>query len=84
MVDAVTLARALAGTDINAGLRAYERVRQPKTAALLAQGRRTARVMAATNPVVCTLREWVLRAIPARTFARLFVRINRRAGTDVR
>jgi 2-polyprenyl-6-methoxyphenol hydroxylase-like FAD-dependent oxidoreductase len=84
MVDAVALARALENADIDEGLRGYERERQPKTAALLAQGRRTARVMASTNPVACTLREWVMRAIPAKTFARLYVRINRRAGTDVR
>ena len=81
MVDAVTLARALDNSDVDAGLRAYERERQPKTAALLAQGRRTARLMAATNPVVCGLREWVLRALPAKTFARFYVRINRPAGT---
>jgi 2-polyprenyl-6-methoxyphenol hydroxylase-like FAD-dependent oxidoreductase len=84
MVDSVALARELENADIDAGLRAYERERQPKTAALLAQGRRTARVMASTNPVACTLREWIMRAIPAKTFARLYVHINRRSGTDVR
>jgi 2-polyprenyl-6-methoxyphenol hydroxylase-like FAD-dependent oxidoreductase len=84
MVDAVTLARALQQHGIETGLRAYERERLPKTKALLSQGRRTARVMATTNPIACTLREWVLRVIPVTTFARLFVRINRRAGTDAR
>ncbi|MEX2271580.1 MAG: FAD-dependent monooxygenase [Vicinamibacterales bacterium] len=85
IVDAVVLAKSLsATTDIERALRAYERERIPKTAALLAQGRRTARLMAATNPVVCTLRELALRAMPMTTFARLIVRINRRAGTDVR
>jgi hypothetical protein len=56
----------------------------PKTAVLLAQGRRTARLMATTNSVACGLREFVLRIIPITTFARLYVRVNRRAGTDVR
>jgi 2-polyprenyl-6-methoxyphenol hydroxylase-like FAD-dependent oxidoreductase len=84
IVDAVTLGKTLASsTDTQAALREYERQRLPKTAALLAQGRRTARVMASTNPVLCAVRELVLRAIPITTFARLFVRINRRAGTDI-
>ena len=82
MMDAVYLAAQLApGADVDSALRSYERERRPKTAALVAQGRRTARVMATTNPVACVLREWVLRAIPAKTFARWYVRINRRAGT---
>lgn len=84
IADAVALARALStGSDIAASLRAYERDRMPKVGALLRQGRRTARVMATTNPVLCTVRELVLRAIPITTFARFFVRINRAAGTDV-
>jgi 2-polyprenyl-6-methoxyphenol hydroxylase-like FAD-dependent oxidoreductase len=62
-------------------LRHYERERISKTAALVAQGRRTARVMATTNPIACYLRELVIRAIPMATFARVFMRINRRAGT---
>ena len=40
--------------------------------------------MAMTNPVACYLRELMARAIPMTTFARIFVRINRQAGTDVR
>ena len=56
---------------------------QAKTAALLAQGRRTARIMRTTNPVACYLREVVVRLIPITSMAKLLVRINRRAGTDV-
>ena len=37
-----------------------------------------------TNPVACALRDAVIRAIPAGAIARLAVKINRRAGTDVR
>ena len=85
IVDAVTLGKALRdSTNLEDSLRGYERQRMPKTAALLAQGRRTARVMATTNPVACYLRELVARAMPLTTFARIFVRINRKAGTDIR
>ena len=85
IVDAVTLGKAVRNsTNLEASLRAYERERIPKAATLLAQGRRTARVMATTNPVACYLRELFARAIPMTTFARIFVRINRQAGTDIR
>jgi 2-polyprenyl-6-methoxyphenol hydroxylase-like FAD-dependent oxidoreductase len=84
IVDAVTLGQLLAGnTDVEPALRAYEGERRPKTARLLYQGRRTARVMRMTNPVACTVRELVLRMIPARSIAKWYVRINRRAGTAV-
>ena len=85
MVDAVQLAESLkSNAGIESCLRAYERERIPKTAALVAQGRRTARVMATRNPVACYLRELMIRAMPMTTFARVFMRINRRTGTDVR
>ena len=85
IVDATALAKSLTQiSDVQAALRAYERRRIPRTAALVAQGRRTARVMATTNPIACYLRELFARAIPMTTFARIFVRLNRRAGTDVR
>ena len=64
-------------------LRAYEDDRRRKTAALLARGRRTARMMRMTNPVGCALRELAIRMIPVTTFAKLMVGISRRAGTDV-
>ncbi|HEY6509285.1 MAG TPA: NAD(P)/FAD-dependent oxidoreductase [Vicinamibacterales bacterium] len=84
IVDAVTLGRALQGAvGIGPALRAYERERLPKTAALLQQGRRTARIMRTTNPVACWLRDVVIRLIPVAPFAKFYVRINRRAGTDV-
>jgi 2-polyprenyl-6-methoxyphenol hydroxylase-like FAD-dependent oxidoreductase len=83
IVDAVALGRALeAGGDVESALRSYERARQPRTATLLAQGRRTARVMRITNPVACALRDTVIRLMPIRQFAKIYVRVNRRAGTD--
>ena len=84
IVDAVTLGKALTGDiDIEDALRAYEKERQLKTAALLKQGRRTAAVMRTTNPVACYLRELAVRVIPIRPLVKLFATINRRAGTDV-
>ena len=85
IVDGVTLGRLLAGNaDILGALRAYQAERHPKTTTLLQQGRRTARVMRIMNPIACAIREAMIRAIPAGAIARLVVKINRRAGTDVR
>jgi 2-polyprenyl-6-methoxyphenol hydroxylase-like FAD-dependent oxidoreductase len=85
MVDAVTLGRALRGTvDVVPALRAYEASRRPRTMALLAQGRRTARVMRTMNPVACFVREQVVRFAPVTPIVKLMARVNRRAGTDIR
>ena len=85
IVDAVALATALRGSGaVEPAIRAYERERRQKTAVLLGQGRRTARLMRTTNPVVCYLREVGVRLIPVKSMVKLLIRINRRAGTDVR
>ena len=84
IVDAVALGEALkANGDVARALRAYEVERRGKTAALLQQGRRTARIMGTTNALACYLREAVVRMIPVKPFARFYVKINRRAGTRV-
>jgi 2-polyprenyl-6-methoxyphenol hydroxylase-like FAD-dependent oxidoreductase len=84
IVDGVTLSKALsADTDVQRALQSYERERRGKTATLLGQGRRTARVMRMTNPILCTLRELVIRLMPIATASKLYVRVNRRAGTDI-
>ena len=84
MVDAVVLGKMLsADADIPNALRLYERERLGKMAALLAQGRRTARIMRTTNPVACWVREGVVRSIPVKPFMKFYVRINRRADTDI-
>jgi 2-polyprenyl-6-methoxyphenol hydroxylase-like FAD-dependent oxidoreductase len=84
IVDGVTLGKMLTGhVDVAPALREYERERLGKTATLVRQGRRTASLMRTTNPVACYVREAVLRLIPVNSFARFYVRINRRAGTDV-
>ena len=84
MVDAVALGKAL-GENANVGdaLRAYERDRGEKTAVLVAQGRRTARIMGTTNPVACRLREVAVRLTPIKPLVKMWAAINRRAGTDV-
>ena len=85
IVDAVTLGKMLTGdADVERTLRAFEAERQPKTAALVRQGRRTARFMRIRNPVVCYAREIALRAFPVKAIMKFYVRVNRRAGTDVR
>jgi 2-polyprenyl-6-methoxyphenol hydroxylase-like FAD-dependent oxidoreductase len=84
IVDAMALGKALAkSTDVESALRGYEREREKKTAALVGQGRRTARVMRMRNPMGCWIREQIVRLMPVNAFAKLLVRINRRAGTDV-
>ena len=84
IVDGVTLGQMLTGeTDVEGTLRAFEAERQPKTAALVRQGRRTARFMRIRNPLVCYVRELALRAFPVKPIMKLYVRVNRRAGTDV-
>jgi len=85
ITDAVELRNALrSNTDLEAALRAYEDARRTKTAALLRQGRRTAAVMGSTSALVSTARDVAIRLAPLETFAKIFMRINKRAGTDVR
>ena len=84
IVDAVALGEALSdGANVADALQTYERERRPKTAVLVAQGRRTARIMRTTNPIACGLREVAIRLVPVKQFVKLYVRLNRRAGTDV-
>jgi 2-polyprenyl-6-methoxyphenol hydroxylase-like FAD-dependent oxidoreductase len=85
IVDAVALGKALKDpSSVERALRAYEDDRRKKTAALLAQGRRTARVMRTMNPVANWLREVAIRLTPVKTIVKVIVTINRRAGTDIR
>jgi 2-polyprenyl-6-methoxyphenol hydroxylase-like FAD-dependent oxidoreductase len=66
---------------VEPALRAYEADRLGKTAALLARGRRVARMMRMTSPVGCALRELAIRMAPIATFTRVMIGISRRAGT---
>jgi len=85
IVDAVALATVLRGANaIEPALRSYEADRRKKTAALLAQGRRTARVMRTMNPVANWMREVAIRLAPVKTIVKVIVTINRRAGTHLK
>lgn len=84
IVDAVTLGKMLSGdANIERGLKLYENERRSRTANLVGQGRRTARIMRMTNPVACYVREVVVRLIPVTSLAKIIVKVNRRAGTRV-
>ena len=83
IVDAVALGKALReSASVDAALRSYENERRTKTAILVAQGRRTARVMRSQNRVVGYVRELAIRYMPIGPMFKIFARINRRAGTD--
>jgi 2-polyprenyl-6-methoxyphenol hydroxylase-like FAD-dependent oxidoreductase len=84
IVDALVLKNALSRhNEVEHALRMYERERQPKTAALLRQGRRTARIMRSTNSIACYLREVGIRILPVKPMVKVFATLNRRAGTDI-
>ena len=69
--DAVELGRALAAPgDPIAALRAYERVRGPKTRKMVKMGPRIARVTTTRNPVLGALRNSAIRLIPERLLLR--------------
>ena len=84
IVDAVTLGRLLGpGAEIEPGLLAYEHERLKTTATLLGQGRRIARIMGIRNPAVCAVRDLVVRMMPMKTFAKIYVSIGKRAGVAI-
>jgi 2-polyprenyl-6-methoxyphenol hydroxylase-like FAD-dependent oxidoreductase len=63
--DAVALGHALAAaTDVEAGLRAYERARMPRTAAIAALARRNARIAIQDSSLTCALRNIAIRLVP--------------------
>jgi len=69
--DAVELGGALAAPgDPIAALRAYERVRGPKTRKVVKMGPRIARVTTTRNPVLGALRNSAIRLIPERLLLR--------------
>ena len=73
IVDAVALGQVLGeGANVADALQAYERERRPRTAVLVAQGRRMARVMRTTNPIACSLREVAIRLVPVELSVKLY------------
>lgn len=68
--DAVALGLAMQGDDGVTGLRAYERVRQKRTAVFVRLGPRLARVTTTRNPAIALLRTGALRLLPEGLLAR--------------
>jgi 2-polyprenyl-6-methoxyphenol hydroxylase-like FAD-dependent oxidoreductase len=82
IVDAARLGAALRDhSSLDGALRAYEAERRGKTASLVAQGRRTARIMRMTNPVASSVRDIVIRMIPVKSLVRVVATLKRKAGT---
>ena len=74
--DAVALGEALAVPGAGAAaLRAYERVRAARTAAIVRRGRRLAATVAMDGAIVDWLRASVIRATPARLLAAAMLRV---------
>jgi 2-polyprenyl-6-methoxyphenol hydroxylase-like FAD-dependent oxidoreductase len=70
--DALVLSRCLAeNADVEAGLRAYERRRLPRTALLAFQSRRIGRAASWEHPVLCSLRDSMFRLSWDRGLRRL-------------
>ena len=82
IVDAARLGAVLREqSSLEGALRAYEAERRDKTAALVAQGRRTARIMRMTNPLASSVRDVVIRMIPVNSLVRFVATLNRPGGT---
>lgn len=85
--DAVALGRVLSDTtDVGAALRRYESVRAARTTTLLHQGRRFARTMRSSSPLLCWTRDTAVRLVPKWLVVASFVmgqRIDPYAGLDV-
>ena len=73
--DAIALGRALAPAGpVAPALRDYERLRAPRTAAMVRRGRRLAAMLTTRSVVVDTLRATALRLAPARLLVSAFLR----------
>jgi 2-polyprenyl-6-methoxyphenol hydroxylase-like FAD-dependent oxidoreductase len=75
--DAVALARALSTAAPAAGLRAYERRREPRTREIAALARRNARFGSVRTVVGCWLRDVIVRVVPEALVARSLIAVAR-------
>ena len=66
--DAAVLAAATAGDDLDAGLRAYDEVRRPRTQRLARISGSSARVQQANHRVTAGLRDLMVRLLPKRAY----------------
>jgi 2-polyprenyl-6-methoxyphenol hydroxylase-like FAD-dependent oxidoreductase len=80
--DAVALGRVLQGDgDPQPALRRYERLRAPRTKAIVELARRNARMGSIENPVGCWLRDRVIQLVPKRLILKQLVAMGRAPGT---
>jgi 2-polyprenyl-6-methoxyphenol hydroxylase-like FAD-dependent oxidoreductase len=78
--DAVALGRALTGAaDPVSALREYERRRARRSAAIVRMARRLARFTAVENPILCRLRDVLIRSMPERMLLQGMVSLGRPA-----
>ena len=79
--DAVVLGSSLRGVDnqsaIEAALRRYERVRIPRTRAVVALAKRNARMGSIDNAVGCWMRDQVIRLIPQAVVLKSLVALGK-------
>jgi 2-polyprenyl-6-methoxyphenol hydroxylase-like FAD-dependent oxidoreductase len=76
--DAVALGQAVrAQPSLEAALRAYERVRIPRTRAVTELARRNARMGSLDNTLACWLRDMVIRWIPQRILLKSLIALGR-------
>lgn len=76
--DAVTLARALkACSSLEDGLRKYEEVRAPRTAAIVRLARRNARIGSVKNALLRGARDQLIRVVPESVFLKSLVDMGR-------
>jgi 2-polyprenyl-6-methoxyphenol hydroxylase-like FAD-dependent oxidoreductase len=72
--DAIALGLALANTaGIPEALRRYEQVRSARTKRLVMRGRRAAWATTTDSGVLAGVREALIRVVPARRMARMFM-----------
>ena len=65
--DAVMLGKSLAAApSLEVGLRSYEQQRMPRANHIAQQSRRIGPAITQTNPLLCTLRDFAFRLLPAR------------------
>lgn len=76
--DAVALGLAVRQVEgLPAALRRYERIRSARTRALVVRGRRAAWITTTHNPVLKAVRTGLIRLVPARVMARMFMLVER-------
>ena len=79
--DAVVLGSSLRDiedpSEIDAGLRHYERVRMPRTRAVVALAKRNARMGSIDNAVGCWMRDQIIRVIPQAVILKSLVALGK-------